>query len=99
MAVTNLYLGADRANYATTPRFTRLRPFRLRRPRPGPAGTVSRVGGALGALALYAFAIVVGPFERRLGRTDPRRARADAWTAERRESPPILTRPMRVAIT
>ena len=97
MAAINLGLAAERAAYATTPRFTRLRPFRIRRRRTGPVGVASRTVGAIGALALYGFALVFAPIERLLGVSDRRRDRAGAWSASPFEPTPLLARPMRVS--
>jgi hypothetical protein len=96
MAAINLGLAAERAAYATTPRFTRLRPFRLRSRRSGPVGAATRTAGAIGALALYGFALTLAPLLRLLGVSDRRRDRADAWSASPFEPTPLLARPMRV---
>lgn len=99
MAAINLGLAAGRVAYATTPRFTRLRPFRLRRRRSGPVGAASRAVGAIGALALYGAALAFAPIERLLGVNDRRRDRTGAWSALPIEPTPLLARPMRVAAT
>ena len=97
MAAINLGLAAERAAYAATPRFTRLRPFRLRRRRTGPVGAASRAFGAIGALALYGVALAFAPIDRLLGVSDRRRDRAGAWSAATFEPIPLLARPMRVS--
>ncbi|MBU6287449.1 MAG: hypothetical protein ACKO2D_01035 [Chloroflexota bacterium] len=99
MAAINLGLATERMAYATTPRFTRLRPFRLRRRRTGPVGAASRAVGAIGALALYGIVLAFAPIDRLLGVSNRRRERAEAWTASPFEPPPLLARPMRVTAT
>ena len=97
MAAINLGLAAERAAYAATPRFTRLRPFRLRRRRTGPVGAASRAFGAISALALYGFTMVFAPVDRLLGVSDRRRDRTGACSAAMLAPAPLLARPMRVA--
>jgi hypothetical protein len=99
MAAINLGLGGERSAYTATPRFTRLRPFRLRRRRTGPVGAASRAIGAIGALALYGFAVVFAPVERLVGSTDRRRERQVTWSASPFEPAPLLARPLRISTT
>jgi hypothetical protein len=96
MAAINLGLAAERAAYATTPRFTRLRPFRIRHRRTGPFGAGARVIGAIGALALYGFAVASAPIVRVFGVGDRRLDRTGVWTATAFKPTPLLARPMRV---
>ncbi len=99
MAVVSLGLASTRNAHATTPRFTRLRPFRLRRPRRGPVGAASRAVGAIGALFLYAAAVAWAPAERALGLTDRRRReRATPWIADFPAGTPALARPALIAL-
>lgn len=99
MAAINLGLATERAAYAATPRFTRLRPFRIHRRRTGPVGAAARAIGAMGALALYGFAVASAPITRALGVGDRRRDRVSVWTTSTFEPAPLLARPMRVVTT